>query len=79
MCIAEAMEIAALDHDFNNTWGTTLGVTELSHRPVASALMKEYWDDPVRSKRAFTRVLSQYTDMFEQVSRPIVANLATKN
>ena len=58
------------DHDFNNTWGTILAVTELQHRPIASRWMEQYWNDPLRVQLNYNKILSQYTDMFEQVLRP---------
>jgi hypothetical protein len=62
------MDSAALGHDFNNFWGSILGVTELHERPIASALMRQYWEDPAGAIRNFGKTLAQYTDMFEQVS-----------
>ncbi|KAL2417895.1 hypothetical protein ABEF95_005493 [Exophiala dermatitidis] len=50
------------DHDFNNVWESILGVTELQTRPVANELMRQYWEDPIRTGRSFNKILSQYTD-----------------
>ncbi|EXJ92221.1 hypothetical protein A1O3_00771 [Capronia epimyces CBS 606.96] len=56
------------DHDFNNFWGSVLGVADLQSRPMANSLIKQYWDDPIQTGRQFSRILAQYTDQFEQVS-----------
>jgi hypothetical protein len=60
-----------LDHDFNNTWGIILSSTETKNRPLADALFREYWNDPVSAERGYSKTLSQYTDMFEYVTQDI--------
>jgi hypothetical protein len=69
--VAETMFSSALDHDFNNTWGAVLGVTETKHRPIASSLMSQYWEDRVKVERSYQKILSQYIDQFEKVYRHI--------
>ncbi|KAI3120206.1 hypothetical protein CBS147326_9554 [Penicillium roqueforti] len=49
------MDILALDHDFHNFWGCILSVTELQDRPIADALATEYWENPVKCKRKYTK------------------------
>ncbi|KAK0741308.1 hypothetical protein B0T18DRAFT_472900 [Schizothecium vesticola] len=56
----------SLDHDFNNTWGIILSSTETKNRPLAGALFREYWNDPVSAERRYSKMLCQYTDMFEE-------------
>jgi hypothetical protein len=59
------MDTPLLDHDFNNIWGTVLGVTELQNRPVATAWMQEYWKDPLTTQRKYDNILAEYVDKFE--------------
>jgi hypothetical protein len=59
------MDTPLPDHDFNNTWGTILGSTELQDRPIATAWMQDYWRDPVGTKRRYPEMLAQYVDKFE--------------
>lgn len=59
------MDTALPDHDFNNTWGTILGATELQDRPIATAWMQDYWRDPLGAERKYPEVLAQYVDKFE--------------
>ena len=66
-------------HDFHNTWGTVLGVTELHRRPLASYWMKQYWEEPMRAQMNFGKILQRYTDMFEQVPTSVFAMIALEN
>jgi hypothetical protein len=59
------METPLPDHDFNNGWGTVLGVTELQHRPIATSWMHEYWKDPLLMQRKYKSVLAEYINKFE--------------
>ncbi|CAI7622472.1 unnamed protein product [Penicillium glandicola] len=56
------MDLLALDHDFHNFWGCILSVTELQDRPIADALVTQYWENPVKCERNYTKILSQYID-----------------
>jgi hypothetical protein len=53
------------DHDFNNTWGSVLGVSELEQRPKSSQLIKKFWKDPLAAERNYDNILAQYSTMFE--------------
>jgi hypothetical protein len=61
------MDSPPVDHDFNNFWGTVLGVTELQERPIATHLAKQYWEYPGKAVMNYNETLSQYIDMFERV------------
>lgn len=59
------MDCPFIDHDFNNFWGTVLGVTELQNRPIAANLTKEHWENPGKAGMNYNKTLLQYIQMFE--------------